>query len=543
MSGVLSVEQLMLLNNLMYLSDPYKSLEGNNYSSVRQWINDINLNSIDESKNYHYTSGEEWKNIIEAVRNDETLMNMKIVTTHKDSAGTGGGGFSAVFENPVSHEAVVAFKGTAAEEWKDDFIGGGVTTASDGVSTPQQQNALDWYQNLDTSKYSSITVTGHSKGGNKAKYITVMDDSIDRCVSFDGQGFSDEFIEKYSSEIANNQSKISNNNLDGDFVNILLNDIGETTYYKGYGVGNSGGNYAENHCPNSFLNFAPDGTFTMDVGPQSENMKDLDKFINSLLRSMPPDQKSGTLAAIGQLVELGLGQGVSDPNEYLDVLTQGTNSKDLAYVVAYTVAYVREYPDMADTIQNLLSEMGMEDFVGYVDTIQTILDWKYFDSLLGYLGDGLDNLPDWSIDLLLKYLDNNGIHLSKEQLATLLNIVSNVSDYLDEGIDVTQSGDDIKIKSSSEGSNLWTNNAGSLKNIGSRISNLASQLDSINKDISRSGSMGVISFKVKAMVSSIEKESNDMILFSNALEKIACEYNHTEETITSNASIYLAKQK
>lgn len=37
---------------------------------------------------------------------------------------------------------------------------------------------------------STITVTGHSKGGNKAK-----DNSVDICIAFDGQGFSDEFID------------------------------------------------------------------------------------------------------------------------------------------------------------------------------------------------------------------------------------------------------------------------------------------------------------------------------------------------------------
>ena len=59
-------------------------------------------------------------------------------------------------------------------------------------------------------------MTGHSKGGNKAKYITLMDDTVDHCVSFDGQGFSDEFMETYSDEIAARQHKIENHNVDYD---------------------------------------------------------------------------------------------------------------------------------------------------------------------------------------------------------------------------------------------------------------------------------------------------------------------------------------
>lgn len=79
---------------------------------------------------------------------------------------------------------------------------------------------------------SYVTVTGHSKGGNKAKYITVLDSSVDRCVSFDGQGFSDEFMTEYQEQISQNQNKIENHNVDYDYVNLLLNDVGNKTYYN-----------------------------------------------------------------------------------------------------------------------------------------------------------------------------------------------------------------------------------------------------------------------------------------------------------------------
>ena len=136
-------------------------------------------------------------------------------------------------------------------EWKDNFQGGSVTDQPDGVSTLQQERALEWYQSQNLDGYDSVTVSGHSKGGNKAKYVTIMDDSVDRCLAFDGQGFSDEFIEKYEDKIAENQYKIHNHNVDGDYVNILLNDVGDKTYYKGYNYGD--GKFLENHCPNTYM--------------------------------------------------------------------------------------------------------------------------------------------------------------------------------------------------------------------------------------------------------------------------------------------------
>ena len=42
--------------------------------------------------------------------------------------------------------------------------------------------------------YTELTVTGHSKGANKAMYTTIMCNNVTRCVSFDGQGFSKEFL-------------------------------------------------------------------------------------------------------------------------------------------------------------------------------------------------------------------------------------------------------------------------------------------------------------------------------------------------------------
>lgn len=551
MAGQLSTEQVLLLNNLMYLDSPFNCIDGKNanYENVGDWINSIDLNRIDSNANYNFTSGEEWKNIVNAVKNDKTLMGLEIVATHRDVGETGGGGLSAVFKNPETNEAIVTFKGTAAEEWKDDFVGGGYTQTTDGVSTEQQLNALEWYQSLDKSDYSSITITGHSKGGNKAKYITLMDDSVSRCVSFDGQGFSDEFVEQYRDNIARNQEKIHNNNLDGDFVNILLNDVGSVTYYKGNGVGNSGGGYAENHCPNSFLKFNQDGTYKIIPGPQSEQMKKFDEFLNSCLRSMPDEQKQDALAAIGELIELGLGKGVTDVNEYLKVLTDGSNAECMAYFIAYFIKYEQANPEIGETIKNFLQQMGMDDFSSLVDVIQCVMNWKYFDSLVELLGKGLNIIPDFILDKLLKFLEEQGIKLTKSELKKLLAVVSNISDYMEAGIDVTQSGADLKIDSNSLPPSYYTFTGSysvlvSLNMLSECLDKFSgykqqflsyeSKINSIAGKISGTGNFQNIRTHLEKISQELHKEADSADKMLSVLEIVSHDYILTEERIATN---------
>lgn len=279
MADQLTTEQVLLLNNLMYTSDkpPLKGIANTDAATVGEFVESIHTSNLVGDKDYgSYMTGDDWTQIITAVKNDPQLMNVQIAQTHVADQSDGGG-VSALFVNPATNEAIVTFRGTASLEWKDNFVGGGATDAADGVSTPYQENALEWYQSMDLEQYGSVTVTGHSKGGNKAKYITVLDDSVDRCLAFDGQGFSDEFYDVYKDQIITNQGKITNNNVEGDYVNILLNDIGETNYYQGFDYG--AGGFLENHCPNTFMNFNSDGTFQMVPGTQDERLAEVDQFL------------------------------------------------------------------------------------------------------------------------------------------------------------------------------------------------------------------------------------------------------------------------
>lgn len=450
MKGQLTTEQVLLLENLMYLSnqEPFSSIDSCGADTVEEWIESINMTNIEDSAEYgSYMTGRDWKNIIQAVKNDSALMNMEIVTTHVvENDDHGGGGVSAIFKNPETSEAVVAFRGTAAEEWKDNFTGGAGTDMADGVSTMQQQKALEWYRSQDMDGYSMITVTGHSKGGNKAQYIALLDDSVSRCISFDGQGFSDEFVDRYRAEIEKNQGKITNHSVDHDYVNLLLNAIGQQIYYEGYDYGEGG--FLENHCPNTYFQFDESGNYSVKVaeGGQAEEMRALDEFFNSYLRSLPTERKADALAFIGEIAEMSLGRGCTDLNEYLSVLLDGNNTDETAYLIAYLIEYEQKYPELMSEINRLLKEFDMDEMAKVLTISQLVLHFPYFDQLYDSINSGINDIPDWLWTLLSFYLKSEGIDCSKEDILQLLGIFTKINDYMDS-IEVEKDGSDRVITS------------------------------------------------------------------------------------------------
>lgn len=72
------------------------------------------------------------------------------------------------------------------------------------ADTEYQQKALNFFESIpDLTLYNDVQLSGHSKGGNKAMYTTILCDKVVRCVDLDGQGFSSLFInyDEYSNLI------------------------------------------------------------------------------------------------------------------------------------------------------------------------------------------------------------------------------------------------------------------------------------------------------------------------------------------------------
>ena len=235
-----------LLEQVTYANKDLFNALGVPYSSPVQVLEKIKTMSYDdiyalskvESINNHTMSGQEWADILCAIKSDPDIMDLKCVS-YSDKAK----GYCYVSSNG---EAYVTFRGTdGADEWKDDAEGLGMS------DTPCQKWALDYIEGLP---YDNITVAGHSKGGNKAQYVTITSDKVNRCVSMDGQGFSKEFIDKYWAEIEKKGNLIKNYSYKSDFVHILMNYIpgSQQIYCDGENTG------AECHNPNGMISIEYD---------------------------------------------------------------------------------------------------------------------------------------------------------------------------------------------------------------------------------------------------------------------------------------------
>lgn len=221
----LNEKQLLLLDTLIYLDDTI--VQG---ASIKNIIENIDVDKLNLNDSL---TKEEAETLIEEISKDQELMDLKV--SHYED----GEIRAACFVNPETDVAVIVYRGTGSAyvAWDDNCQGGYL------ADTDMQEQALAFAQEC-AQDYDNITVTGHSKGGNMAQYVTVlMGDEIERCVSFDGQGFGDEFLEKYDDEIEANKHKIRNVCAYNDYVNILLNSIaGETVYLDNEEEG-KGGHY------------------------------------------------------------------------------------------------------------------------------------------------------------------------------------------------------------------------------------------------------------------------------------------------------------
>ena len=217
----LSNDEFILLDELIYLEwDTYDN------ESVGELVLDIlkddNLQILmDKMSNCIVSSTkEEWEKTLELILTKDNLTKLTITNVENHKSGMRTATFTDLDGN-----IIVVFRGTTSvKEWEDNGQG------AYEYDTEQQIYALNYVNSINSDK---IIVTGHSKGGNKAQYTTVRSSKVIKCISINGQGFSNEFINKYKKLIDKNKSKIVAVNSKYDYVNCLLNSIaGESHYIK-----------------------------------------------------------------------------------------------------------------------------------------------------------------------------------------------------------------------------------------------------------------------------------------------------------------------
>lgn len=142
----------------------------------------------------------------------------------------------------------VVFKGTGDDEWIDNGEGlsgkaeantyilyeagpdeTGRKTVYNDFATDSQVQALNWFSMTAAScgweKDAQITVSGHSKGGNKAQFVLVNSMRPSLCLSFDGQGFSPEALNSFKNRLGTQYEKrrqcIHSFAAENDYVSVL----------------------------------------------------------------------------------------------------------------------------------------------------------------------------------------------------------------------------------------------------------------------------------------------------------------------------------
>lgn len=404
----LSDSQLMLLEQVTYANKDLFNALGVPYSSPVQVLEKIKTMSYDdiyalskvESINNHTMSGQEWADILCAIKSDPDIMDLKCVS-YSDKAK----GYCYVSSNG---EAYVTFRGTdGADEWKDDAEGLGMS------DTPCQKWALDYIEGLP---YDNITVAGHSKGGNKAQYVTITSDKVNRCVSMDGQGFSKEFIDKYWAEIEKKGNLIKNYSYKSDFVHILMNYIpgSQQIYCDGENTG------AECHNPNGMISIEYDKKnkkWNVSYKETAENpsMTYLHEFTCFVANNMPIEDRQKIGEYLGMLLAIALAGGTYfingkkyDKSNILDFIKSDPDSAST--VIAWLMKYIEVYHLSKSDALALMEAMGItgleaeaiwkiidlqdldgeHDFGYYLNIIGrikrelriTALDGLFFDSIL-----------------------------------------------------------------------------------------------------------------------------------------------------------------
>ncbi len=211
----------MILNTFMYLD--YK--EAKDGMKIKEILDDLSKMPDCREGGIHYG---EYQILSKAAQNTQ-IAELKI-GNQSHLMGCDSGTAACTFQDENGSTYVV-FRGTGDGEWIDNGIG-----MTESV-TIQQQRALDYFENVMEKQQicpqDRLIVTGHSKGGNKAQYVTMSTkygELLDACYNIDGQGFSENAIEDFKRTLGaegygERVDKITGIFGENDYVNVLGNSI------------------------------------------------------------------------------------------------------------------------------------------------------------------------------------------------------------------------------------------------------------------------------------------------------------------------------
>lgn len=376
----LTDSQLILLDNLIYLND-VANQNGETVENIVKYL--LHQDGLDKSKtedddgNIHYPGSMErweWEDILRAIEKDPQLCELKLrygrigevydnngKPITKKGVKLEVGDRMATFVDPKGN-ATVVFRGTAGDmEWHDNGTGGYLS------DTEMQQIALEYIESLP---YTNITVTGHSKGGNKAQYVGILSDKVDRVLSLDGQGFSKEFYEKYKDLIAANRHKITSISAEDDFVNPLLITLAEENK-RFYIDTEYQSDFIRNHSPGIVLDKNGQLRDPGDQGAIPKLVNDLTVYLNA---HMPEPDRSYVMDGLLALMETG--------NEGFQKESESHTKESINILLPYLKDYLLEK-----------AAQGGKDFLNLLGATlgAFIVPEEYLDDFIRYMKINTEN--------------------------------------------------------------------------------------------------------------------------------------------------------
>lgn len=222
----------MVLDTFMYLD--YK--DGQEGSSLSEIVKELANQPDYGGGGIHYG---EYTVLKEAVQSKE-IGSLRIYC-QSSNMGYDTGTCACTFRSADRKNIYVVYRGTGDGEWLDNGIG--MTSAV----TTQQEKALSYFEEamevMKPDEKCRVIVTGHSKGGNKAQFVTMESkygNCVDACYSVDGQGFSEDAIDRWKEKYGEEEYRERREKLHGihgenDYVSVLGHSIipqGQIRYVK-----------------------------------------------------------------------------------------------------------------------------------------------------------------------------------------------------------------------------------------------------------------------------------------------------------------------
>ena len=365
----LSPDELAQLNTLIYQQGLSNAYNASNAKDMTSLLTYMKAHAGESGQHDQYISDEQYQALIDHALQEPEVTNLRV----KDLTQPGTNGQTSrnmTLVNDKTDDMYIVFKGTEGStgEWGDNFQG---LYDSD---TPDQEAANDYVNKMAEGGDYHITVTGHSKGGNKAMYAAVTNPNVDECYSFDGQGFGRDFMNKYAAQIAANRDHIHAYNYEGDFVSSLLYPVaGDINFTRS--TSNRDPRFRpENHAPMSLFSNSED--FRLDTsGTASSYWRTINDFTIWIMNNVPARQQKSVADLIGLCVN-----DSSRAKEYIQRDPEAFGA---------LLAIVSKYPHSGDLMRQLaragiLSDVAVGLIMGRLKN-DTVRPWvlKLLAKILG----------------------------------------------------------------------------------------------------------------------------------------------------------------